>query len=75
MEVAFVEAFTEASVEVTSVKVSVEAFMEASMELTSDTFFDKRPWQILSRKLQWKLPRFDTVGVSMENSTLPWKLS
>ena len=32
MEVAFVEAFTEASVKVTSVEVSVEAFTEAPME-------------------------------------------
>ena len=62
MEKTFVEALTEASVEVTSVEFSVEAFTEASEEVTSG-------------KASTTKSRGSYFHIAfVEASMLPWKL-
>ena len=78
MEVTFVEAFTEASVEETSAEVYVEALTEASVETTSvevsTTKFRGSKFHGSFHGIPRKLSRVHAVEDSMEASTLPWKL-
>ena len=72
MEVTFVEAFMEASVEVAFVEASVESFKEASVEANS---LEASTQNVLGCNLPRKLQRHGSVDASIEASMLPQKLS